>query len=73
MGSRAVSDQKNAWPPIGLRANGAEIPFDAGDRDGWDWTDTSQTSVRLYGAVCDDFIAGRIETVTIEVYCPPDA
>ena len=49
------------WPPIGLRANGAEIPFDAGHRDGWDWTDTSQTSVRLYGAVCDDFIAGRID------------
>jgi hypothetical protein len=59
-------------PPIGLRANGAEIPFDAGHRDGWDWTDTSQTSVRLYGAVCDDFIAGRIATVTIELYCPGD-
>jgi von Willebrand factor type A domain len=61
-----------AWPPIGLRANGAEIPFDAGHRDGWDWTDTSRTSVQLYGAVCDDFIAGRIDTVTIELYCPGD-
>jgi hypothetical protein len=60
-------------PRIGLRANGAEIPFDAAHRDGWDWTDTSGASVRLYGAVCDDFIAGRIATVKIEYYCGPDA
>ena len=59
------------WPPIGLRANGAEIPFDADHRDGWDWTDASQASIQLYGPACDDVIAGRIETVTIELYCPP--
>jgi hypothetical protein len=59
------------WPPIGLRVNGAEIPYDADHRDGWDWTDPSRTSVRLYGAFCDDFIAGRIETVTIDFFCEP--
>jgi len=61
-----------APPDIGLRANGVAIPFDARHQNGWDWGDASATSVRLYGAVCDDFLAGRIQTVTIEVYCNPD-
>lgn len=59
-------------PRIGLRANGALIPFDTGHQDGWDWTDGSWASVRLYGAACDDYLAGRFATVTIEFYCPPD-
>jgi hypothetical protein len=58
-------------PPrnISLRANGAPIPFDADHRAGWDWTDMTWSSVRIYGPVCDELLAGRIASVTIELYC----
>lgn len=58
-----------AAPRIGVRADGAAIPFDADHRAGWDWTDASWSSVELYGVACDDYLAGRIATVTIEFYC----
>jgi hypothetical protein len=58
-------------PPrdISLRANGTPIPFDAGHRAGWDWTDMTWTSVRIYGPVCDELLAGHIASVTIDFYC----
>jgi hypothetical protein len=27
------------------------------------------SSVRIYGPVCDELLAGRIASVTIELYC----
>ena len=56
-------------PRIGLRANGAEIPRDPQHQNGWDFTDAAGTAVQVFGPTCDDFVAGRIETLTIVFFC----
>jgi len=69
--SLAVPPNGNIQPTIGLRANGTPIPFDADHRAGWDWTDMTWSSVRIYGPVCDELLAGHVASVTVDFYCDP--
>ena len=35
------------------------------------FTDETFKALRVYGAACDDVVAGKVETVSIVFYCPP--
>lgn len=54
---------------ISLLANGSAVPRDASHVNGWDYMDSSQTGVQVYGPVCDAIRAGSVASVTIVFNC----
>jgi hypothetical protein len=59
----------SARPNIGVRVDGVDLPFDATHTSGWDFTDPLHTAVQIFGAACEDVMAGRIATVSIVFRC----
>ncbi len=55
---------------IGVRLNGVEILRDRTRTSGWDFTDASATSIRLFGDVCSAADVAGQGAVTIHFYCP---
>lgn len=62
-----VNDPGVSRSNIGVRADGVPIPRDGNHADGWDYTDSSLTSIQLYGSACDAARAGV--TISITFFC----
>lgn len=54
-----------------LYLNGEVVPFDAaaGKQSGWNWADTEQTTMELYGDSCEAFKTNRRTSVVVEFGC----
>lgn len=59
----------SGYPSIGVIANGMEIPRDTAHANGWDFTSVSYAAVEVYGPVCDDYKAGKVDTISIVFHC----
>ncbi len=70
----------SAPPPapdnVTIRVDGQVIAHDPSHTSGWDYTDSRDVAVQLYGAPCDGFRQGTVGSVQIDLGCsplPPDA
>jgi hypothetical protein len=52
-----------------LYIDGKNVPRDAGKKNGWDYTDSTLTKIKLYGAACSDLQDGKKHTVTATFPC----
>jgi hypothetical protein len=54
-----------------LYLNGEVVPFDAAasKQSGWNWADTEQTTMELYGDSCEAFKTNRRTSVVVEFGC----
>jgi hypothetical protein len=50
-------------------AGGTALPRDHTHTSGWDFVDSTQATVEVFGPACADFKAGRIETISIIFLC----
>ena len=55
---------------VTVTVNGANVPRDRSHVLGWDYTDSSATTIMLFGSWCAQLHASRSSTVTIYFGCP---
>ena len=53
---------------IGVSMDGKDIPYDVSHANGWDFTNGSATSLRVYGPACDEYLTG-MKTLMIVFFC----
>jgi len=54
---------------VHIYVDGAEVPRDPTQTDGWDYTDASLTEITLFGAACDNLQNGDEHQVTATFAC----
>jgi hypothetical protein len=69
VGNPPTNDGSTSRERIDLYGDGALIPKDTSHANGWDYTDTTMTSVVVYGATCDQIKAGTIRSVSVKFQC----
>jgi hypothetical protein len=57
---------------VTVYVDGAEVPRDASQGDGWDYTDASLTEIELFGPACDNLQDGQTHNVTATFACVID-
>ena len=55
---------------IGVVVSGTQIPRDTSHAGGWDYTNSAQTAIQIYGPTCDEIKAGTVTSVQIVFHCP---
>jgi len=69
VGNPPTNDGTTSRDRIDLYGDGNFIPKDTSHANGWDYTDTTMTSVVVYGATCDKIKTGAIQSVSIKFQC----
>jgi hypothetical protein len=54
---------------IDVYGDGTKIPQDTTHANGWDYTNTTHTSIEVYGPTCNAITAGTITNVTVTFRC----
>jgi hypothetical protein len=55
---------------IGVRVDDMEIPYDPSEQDGWEYADSTQTTIRINGPSCDAVTGGAGVTIVYRVLLP---
>jgi hypothetical protein len=69
LGKLPSNDGRTSYDAITVFADGTPVPRDATHTDGWDYADTSHTSIQLTGSICERVMNGEIQQVTVAFMC----
>jgi hypothetical protein len=69
VGNPPTSDGTTSRSRIDVYGDGTLIPRDTSHANGWDYTDSTMTSLIVYGATCDQIKAGTIKSVSVKFQC----
>jgi len=69
LGPLPTTDGRTDYGRITIFIDGTALPRDPDHDAGWDYVDTSRTSITLYGWVCSALQSGDIQQVTVAFMC----
>jgi hypothetical protein len=69
VGTPPTDDGTTSRSQIDVSGDGALIPRDTGHTNGWDYTDSTMTSIVVYGETCDKIKSGTIDNVSVKFRC----
>jgi hypothetical protein len=69
IGIPTIPQARTANDAIDLFLDGALVPRDTGHAEGWDYLDTQETTIQLYGPVCLNWLENVMSTLVIAFRC----
>jgi hypothetical protein len=69
VGNPPTDDGTTSRSQIDVYGDSSVIPRDTSHTNGWDYTDSTMTSVVVYGPTCDKIKAGTIGAVSVKFRC----